>query len=306
MQAGGHFSSGSRYGTDGIVAFAADSGKHGVLGQAFIDSAIAQSLSQMVPGKRVLDIGCGVGDWCCLVAQCGAKTVDGFDIQEEMVERAKQTTSHLDMVNIQVGDAADMPYNDDSFDVAISLFVTCNLSPDVFEKHFQELYRVLAPNGKAILLIPSDWSHRRLYTKIEADPTAVDNHIAQVLKTIPNHPTTAQITKAFNNTDDIIATCFAVDAKGDLFHVKKISQLSYGQPIWRKTDVMMFPNFFYSDKSTVIQILTAGLHIDSVHNYFTEERRIAHNNNKPKILLNKRFSEYPIHLVYHVSKPVDN
>ena len=143
MQAGGYFPSGSRYGTDGIVAFAANSDKHGVLGQAFIDCAIAQSLRQMVPGKRVLDIGCGVGDWCCLVAKCGAKTVDGFDIQEEMVERAKQTTSHLDMVNIQVGDAADMPYDDDLFDVAISVFITCNLSPEVFEKHFQELYRVL-------------------------------------------------------------------------------------------------------------------------------------------------------------------
>ena len=36
-----------------------------------------------------------------------------------MVELAKQATSHLDMVHIQVGDAAD---GDDSFDVAISLF----------------------------------------------------------------------------------------------------------------------------------------------------------------------------------------
>ena len=46
-----------------------------------------------------------------------------------MVELAKQATSHLDMVHIQVGDAADIPYDDASFDVAISLFVTCNLSP---------------------------------------------------------------------------------------------------------------------------------------------------------------------------------
>ena len=129
MQAGGHFSSGTRYGSDEIVAFAADGSKHGVVGQAFIDSAIAQSIRQMVPGKRVLDIGCGVGDWCSLVAQCGAKTVDGFNIQEEMVELAKQATSHLDMVHIQVGDAADMPYDDASFDVAIGLLspVICHL-----------------------------------------------------------------------------------------------------------------------------------------------------------------------------------
>ena len=55
---------------------------------------------------------------------------------------------HLSMVHIQVGDAAHIPY-DDSFDVAISLFVTCNL-PSF--KYYQELRRVIVP-GKAALLI---------------------------------------------------------------------------------------------------------------------------------------------------------
>ena len=49
-----------------------------------------------------------------------------------------------------------MPYDDASFDVAISLFVTCNLSSEAFAKDFQEIHRMLAPGGKAILLIPSD------------------------------------------------------------------------------------------------------------------------------------------------------
>ena len=47
-----------------------------------------------------------------------------------------------------------MPYDEASFDVAISLLVPCNLSSEAFEKHFQELYRVLAPGGKAIMQIP--------------------------------------------------------------------------------------------------------------------------------------------------------
>ena len=36
---------------------------------------------------------------CTGVAQCGAKSVHGFDIQEEMVALAKQATSHLDNVH---------------------------------------------------------------------------------------------------------------------------------------------------------------------------------------------------------------
>ena len=131
----GHHTNGTRYGDEGVKPFAG--GRHGSLGAAFLDSGIAESLKCLVKGKRVLDVGCGVGGWCCLAAQYGAKSVDGFDIQPEMVELAKQATSHLqDMVHIQVGDAADMPYDDDSFDVAISLFVTC-------------------------------WSHTKLYTRID-------------------------------------------------------------------------------------------------------------------------------------------
>ena len=37
-----------------------------------------------------------------LLSMAGAKAVDGIDIQEEMVELAKQATSDLDMVHIQV------------------------------------------------------------------------------------------------------------------------------------------------------------------------------------------------------------
>ena len=302
MESGGHFSNGTRYGTDEIVAFAG--GRHGSLGAAFLDSPIAQSLRSLVVGKRVLDVGYGIGDWCSLVAQYGAKTVDGFDIQEEMVELAKQTTSHLDMVHIQVGDAAHMPYGDASFDVAISLFVTCNLSPEAFEKHFQELHRVLVPGGKAVLLMPTDWSHSRLYTKIEANPTAVENNITQKLAKIPRYPATAQVTEAFKDDNDILVTCFAVDAKGDIFHVNNVNQLSYGQPIWRKTEVMLYPNFFYSDQSSIIQILTSGLHIDKIENYCTEDRRVAYNNKNPSIPLSKKYIEDPPALVYHISKPV--
>ena len=81
--------------------------------------------------------------WACLAAECGAKSVDGFDIQEGMVELAKQATAQYSSVNICVGDVMDMPYNDNTFDVAISIFVTCNLPNEVVIKHFMELNRVL-------------------------------------------------------------------------------------------------------------------------------------------------------------------
>ena len=300
MQSGGHYSDGTRYGSTKVKRFA-DS-RYGTIGSAFLDSAIARDLKNLAAGKRVLDVGCGAGNWCYAAAQCGAKTVDGFDIQEEMVELAKRATAQLDNVHIQVGDAADMPYDDASFDVALSLFVTCNLPPKSFAKHFQELHRVLAPGGKAILLIPTDWSHSRLYTRIDTDPASVENSIADILAKIPKNPTTAQVTEAFKDFNDILVTCFAVDDKGDIFHVTDINQLTNGQPIWRKTEVMLFPNFLYSDRSTIEQFLHTGFHIDAIENHYVEEKRLAYNRTNPTISLSSDYVDYPTALVYHVGK----
>ena len=300
MESGGHFTDGTRYGAAKVKVFA-DS-RYGTIGSAFLDSALARDLKNMVAGKRVLDVGCGAGNWCYTAAQCGAKTVDGFDIQEEMVELAKKATSKLDNVHIQVGDAGDMSYDNASFDVALSFFVTCNLAPNIFAKHFQELHRVLAPGGKAILLTPTDWSHSRLYTKIEANPDTVERNIEEILANLPRNPTTAQVTEAFKDSDDILVTCFAVDAAGDIFHVKNINQLSDGQPIWRKTEVMLFPNFLYSDRSTIQQLLNTGFHIDKIENHYTEENRLAYNRAGPAIPLSDEYVKYPTALVYHVVK----
>ncbi|XP_065888871.1 uncharacterized protein [Dysidea avara] len=298
----GHFLDGTRYGAAKVKKFSTS--RYGIIGSAFLDSTLIQDLKNLVPGKRVLDIGCGAGNWCVTAAQYGAKSVDGFDIQPEMVELAKQATSHLDMVHIQVGDAADIPFDGDSFDVVLSFFVTCNLPPNGFTKHFQELHRVLVPGGKALLLIPTDWSHSKLYTKIEADPSTVKREIAQILSTVPKYPTTSQVTETFRNTDDILVTCFAVDDKGEIFNVTNTSQLSHGQPIWRKTEVMTFPNFFYSEQSTIDQFVTNGLHIEKTDNNFTEERRITYNKSNPAIPLSIDYVKHPTALVYHVSKPL--
>jgi len=307
MQDSGHFVNGTRYRTDQILALADNNGKHGAIGEAFFDSAIAERFKSLVYGKKVLDIGCGTGDWCYkAAAQYGAKTVHGIDIQEKMVELAKQATAELDTVRIQSGDATDMPYKDASFDIAISFFVTCNLPPESLRKFFEELVRVLVPGGKAILLIPTDWSNSRLYTKGTADPAIVENEIAQILAKIPKYPSTTQVTEAFINANNILCCCLAVNASGNVVRIKNINHLGHGQAKWKHTDVMTFPNFFCSDHSTIRYILDAGLHIDSIENHCTEEKRIAYNSRNPEIPLIEKCVREPIALAYYVSKPGDD
>ena len=69
---------------------------------------------------------------------------------------------------------------------------------------------------------------------------------------------------------------------------------------------MTFPNFFCSDHSTIRYILDAGLHIDSIENHCTEEKRIAYNSRNPEIPLIEKCVREPIALAYYVSKPGDD
>ena len=64
------------YGSDELKSFAEKS--------AFLDPMVGKILDEKAPGKRILDIGCGTGDWCYQAAKYGAKSVDGFDKQEKM------------------------------------------------------------------------------------------------------------------------------------------------------------------------------------------------------------------------------
>ena len=115
---------------------------------AFLSPAMCEYFKSHIPSKKVLDIACGTGIWSYKAAQSGAKSVDGFDIQEEMVQLAKQATSQFSTVNIRVGDVMDMPYDDNTFDVALSFYVTCTVRLEACIKLFKEITEFLYLVGK--------------------------------------------------------------------------------------------------------------------------------------------------------------
>ena len=285
------------YGPDEVESFAEKSRK---LESAFLEPTIGYFLETEAPGKRILDIGCGTGNWCYQAARYGAKIIDGFDKQEKMVQLAKQATSKFSMVNIKLGDVAIMPYDDNTFDIALSVHVTCELPIEILSKHFKELHRVLIPGGKALVVNLSKPAFQMMYSINEA---AVRQKIDQILAGLPNYPTQEQISKAFEVLHEVANACFAYDKNGSLFHVKDVSLLINGQTVVHKTAVTTFPDFYYDDQFLVDQTIAAGLHIDQVENVFTEERRIMHNALNPETAYSKEVIDHPEYLLYHLSKP---
>lgn len=113
------------------------------------------------PGERVLDVGCGTGDLCLLVApRVGPDgMVTGVDISEEMlaVGRRKVAASPwAGRVRLQAGNALALDLPDNSFDVVTSGFMLRNVAD--LDRALREMHRVVRPGGRVILL---ELSHPR-------------------------------------------------------------------------------------------------------------------------------------------------
>ena len=142
------------------------------------------------PGDRVLDVGSGPGnqalDMSAAVGDTGQ--VHGVDAAESGVEIARQRCSGLDNVSFQVGEASDLPFEDEILDVVMSSQVFEYLE-DV-EGALAEMFRVLKSGGR-VLIHDTDWGallwHSsdpdRMARVMEAwDAHLTDPHLPQTLR----------------------------------------------------------------------------------------------------------------------------
>ena len=98
------------------------------------------------PGMKVLDVACGSGNLAIIAAQKGAD-VTGIDIAENLIESAKKRAEVAGVkAKFEVGDAEALPYDDNSFDVVMTMFGAMFAPrPEVAAS---ELIRVCKPGGR--------------------------------------------------------------------------------------------------------------------------------------------------------------
>jgi SAM-dependent methyltransferase len=98
--------------------------------------------------KRVLDVGCGVGGTSrCLAREFGCR-VTGIDLTDEYCRAAAMLTARIGLAHLadyRQGDATDLPFDDEEFDVVWSEHAAMNI-PDK-ARLYKEMHRVLKPGG---------------------------------------------------------------------------------------------------------------------------------------------------------------
>lgn len=102
-------------------------------------------------GKDLLEIGCGLGTDLIQFARGGAN-VTGLDLSIESVALAKRRFELFETSGRFLnGDAENLPFPDNSFDVVYS-FGVLHHTPRI-ERAFQEVHRILRPGGQIVVML---------------------------------------------------------------------------------------------------------------------------------------------------------
>ncbi|MCL4109854.1 UNVERIFIED_CONTAM: hypothetical protein GTU68_028763 [Idotea baltica] len=103
--------------------------------------------------KDILDVATGTGDMALMYAKDSEANIIGQDISTGMLEIARQKSlkSKLEKkVSFQTGDAENMPFENEAFDVVSVSYGIRNFED--LEKGLGEILRVLRNNGQLIIL----------------------------------------------------------------------------------------------------------------------------------------------------------
>jgi ubiquinone/menaquinone biosynthesis C-methylase UbiE len=111
--------------------------------------AIGMKMFPPKEGMLVLDVGCGTGIHLERYQKAGCR-VFGIDLSPAMLQVACDRLG--ENADLHLGDASNMPYSDNKFDLIIMTTVLHEMSPSMRAAVIEESRRVLNKNGHILLI----------------------------------------------------------------------------------------------------------------------------------------------------------
>lgn len=105
-----------------------------------LEQPVLRTLLPRLEGLKILDIGCGMGQFTLYCAQQGAQQVIGADISKKMIEFAKKQNNHIKTEFI-CSAVEDLSFKNESFNLVVSSLVL----------HYVKNYREVISNIHKIL-----------------------------------------------------------------------------------------------------------------------------------------------------------
>jgi ubiquinone/menaquinone biosynthesis C-methylase UbiE len=116
-------------------------------GRYKIDVLLDEALKDQPAGARILDVGCGTGEYVHRANELGF-TASGLEPADAMRAAARKKNPSASIVS---GVATEIPYPDESFDLVICIEVLRYLDLSDVRHALRELRRVLRPGGTMFL-----------------------------------------------------------------------------------------------------------------------------------------------------------
>lgn len=138
----------------------------------WVMTPFAKKALEILPADKsasVVDVACGTGILTCMMANL-VNNVHALDFSADMLADLRTRLAKREIQNVEIthGDGQNLPFKDNSFNDAFSLFGLM-FFPDRI-KGFKELYRVLKPNGIAVV---SSWASMEKSTLMQATSAAI-------------------------------------------------------------------------------------------------------------------------------------